>query len=87
MLNDVRITGGNLAAYRMPGNYRGGLGFKHILLQHHPVQLGDDGFRSGLHDIECAVQAVFGPFHIHRLGLSRLGAVMLFYLDGVIGQG
>ena len=87
MLNDARVAGGYFAAYRMPGDYRRGFGFEHILLQHHSVQLGDDGFRPGLYDIERAVQTVFRPFDIHRFGLSDFGAVMFFYLNGVIGQG
>jgi len=87
VLNDSRVARGNFAAYRMARDNRICLVFKHILLQNHPAQLGYDGFRPRLNNVQGAVNAILRPFYIHRLGLTRLGAVVFFYLDGVIGQG
>lgn len=39
---------------------------EHVGLQRGRALLGDHGLRTGLHDVELAVETVLGPLHVHR---------------------
>ena len=78
--------GRDLLADRSAGSQHLARRLEVVGLEHVATPLGSDGFRARLDHVELPVDAVLGPFHVHRARLAGLRAVVLLDLDGVVGQ-